>query len=57
MDGTALFLLLLELALVVAMAILSASEAALHTVRRPEVIEELATRGRRGLRAGTRNPA
>ncbi len=53
MDGTALFLLLLELALVVAMAILSASEAALHTVRRPEVIEELATRGRRGLRAGT----
>jgi putative hemolysin len=53
MDGTALFLLLLELALVVAMAILSASEAALHTVRRPEVIEELATRGRRGQRAGT----
>ncbi|HLQ04488.1 MAG TPA: hemolysin family protein [Verrucomicrobiae bacterium] len=53
MDGSALFLLLLELALVVAMAILSASEAALHTVRRPEVIEELATRGRRGLRAGT----
>ena len=53
MDGTALSLLLLELALVVMLAVLSATEAALHTVRRPEVIEELAMRGRRGQRAGT----
>jgi magnesium and cobalt exporter, CNNM family len=53
MDATALSLLLTELVLVVLLAVLSASEAALHTVRRPEVIEELATRGRRGRRAGT----
>jgi len=53
MDGTALFLLLLELALVVALAILSGSEAAIHAVRRPEVIEQLAARGRRGRRAGS----
>jgi len=53
MDGTALSLLLTELVLVVVLAVLSASEAALHTVRRPEVIEELASRGRRGRRAGT----
>ena len=53
MDGTALALLLTELGLVILLAVLSAAEAALHTVRRPEVIEELATRGRRGRRAGT----
>lgn len=53
MDATAVRLLLIELALVVLLAILSASEAALHTVRRPEVIEELAMRGRRGRRIGT----
>ncbi len=53
MDATALTLLLSELALVVLLAVLSATEAALHTVRRPEVIEELARRGRRGRRAGT----
>ena len=53
MDGTALFLLVLELVLVVALAFLSACEAALHTVRRPEVIEELALRGGRGKRSAT----
>src|SRR5712691_736029 len=53
MDGTALTLLIMELALVVLLAVLSATEAALHTVRRPEVIEELAARGRRGKRAGS----
>jgi len=53
MDATAVRLLLIELALVVLLAVLSASEAALHTVRRPEVIEELAMRGRRGRRIGT----
>ena len=51
MDGTALSLLLTELVLVAVLAILSASEAALHTIRRPGVIEELAQRG--GRRAGT----
>ena len=53
MDATAVTLLLIELVLVIVLAILSATEAALHTVRRPEVIEELATRGRRGRRAGS----
>src|SRR5258706_933133 len=53
MDGTALTLLVMEFALVVLLAVLSASEAALYTVRRPEVIEELAARGRRGRRAGS----
>ncbi|HEY6957336.1 MAG TPA: hemolysin family protein [Candidatus Limnocylindria bacterium] len=53
MDNTAATLLLIELVLVVMLAILSACEAALHTVRRPEVIEELAMRGRRGRRVGT----
>ena len=53
MDATAVTLLLVELVLVVVLAVLSATEAALHTVRRPEVIEELATRGRRGRRAGS----
>ncbi|HET7700400.1 MAG TPA: hemolysin family protein [Candidatus Limnocylindria bacterium] len=53
MDATTVGLLALEAALVLILAFLSASEAALHTVRRPDVIEELATRGRRGRRAGT----
>src|SRR6267378_4505625 len=43
----------MELFLVAVLAILSASEAALHTIRRPQLIEELAERGRRGRRAGT----
>src|SRR6185503_8694075 len=41
------------LILVIVLAVLSATEAALHTVRRPEIIEELASRGRRGRRAGS----
>lgn len=53
MDATLVQLLLLELLLVAVLAVLSASEAALHTIRRPQLIEELATRGRRGRRAGT----
>ncbi len=53
MDATAVTLLLIELALVVVLAVLSASEAALHSVRRPEMIEQLTLRGRRGRRAGT----
>ena len=50
MDGTAVLLLLFELVLVGLLAILSASEAAIHTVRRPEALEELIARGGR---AGT----
>jgi putative hemolysin len=53
MDATAVYLVILELALVAVLAVLSACEAALHTVRRPEIIEELAARGSRGRRAGT----
>ncbi len=53
MSGTNLALVVIELVLVAVLAILSASEAALHTVRRPEVIEEIARRGRRGARVGT----
>jgi len=52
-DATLVQLLLLELLLVAVLAVLSASEAALHSIRRPQLIEELATRGRRGRRAGT----
>jgi len=52
-DATLAELLLLELVLVAILAVLSASEAALHTIRRPQLIEELASRGRRGRRAGT----
>src|SRR5439155_13744608 len=52
-DPTTIWVLLLELFLVAILAILSASEAALHTIRRPQLIEELAARGRRGRRAGT----
>ena len=53
MDATLAELLLLELLLVAILAVLSASEAALHTIRRPQLIEELASRGRRGRRVGT----
>ena len=45
-------LLGIELVLVVVMAILSMSEAALHAIRRPALVEELIVRGRRGQRAG-----
>ena len=53
MDATTVEVLLLELLLVAILAALSASEAALHTIRRPHVIEDLASRGRRGRRAET----
>ena len=53
MDGTGVTLIAIELVLVALLAVLSASEAALHAVRRPDVIEDLALRGRRGRRAGT----
>jgi len=52
-DATTVEVLLLELLLVAILAALSASEAALHTIRRPHVIEDLASRGRRGRRAET----
>ncbi len=52
MDGTAWQLLLLELALVILLAVLSAGEAAINIARRPGVIDELDTRGPRGQRAG-----
>ncbi|HEY8758491.1 MAG TPA: hemolysin family protein [Candidatus Limnocylindria bacterium] len=45
-------LLGIELALVAILALLSMSEAALHAIRRPALIEELVMRGRRGQRAG-----
>ena len=51
MDAIAWQLLLLELALVVVLAVLSASEAAINIARRPGVIDELTLRGRRGQRA------
>jgi putative hemolysin len=52
MDAIAWQLLLLELALVVLLAVLSAGEAAINIVRRPGMAEELDVRGRRGKRAG-----
>jgi putative hemolysin len=52
-DATAVQLLIAELLLVAVLAVLSASETALHTIRRPQLIEELAARGHRGRRAGT----
>ena len=52
MDAIAWQLLLLELALVVLLAVLSAGEAAINIVRRPGMAEELEVRGRRGKRAG-----
>jgi CBS domain containing-hemolysin-like protein len=45
-------LLGVELVLVGLLALLSMSEAALHAVRRPALVEELVVRGRRGQRAG-----
>ncbi len=51
MDASAWQLLLLELALVVVLAVLSAGEAAINIARRPGVIDELSLRGRRGQRA------
>ena len=50
MDASAWQLLLLELALVVVLAVLSAGEAAINIARRPGVIDELSLRGRRGQR-------
>ena len=41
-----------ELVLVFILAIMSMSEAALHAIRRPQLVEELVARGRRGRRAG-----
>jgi putative hemolysin len=52
MNAAAWELLLTELALVALLAVLSASEAAINIARRPGVADELATRGRRGQRAG-----
>jgi len=45
-------LLGVELVLVILLALLSMSEAALHAIRRPALVEELVVRGRRGKRAG-----
>jgi len=52
MDPVAWQLLFLELLLVLFLAILSMSEAALHAIHRPELLEALTSRGRRGRRAG-----
>ncbi len=52
MDPVAIQLVLAELALVLLLAVLSASEAAIHAIRRPQLISELAGRGRRGRSAG-----
>jgi putative hemolysin len=45
-------LLGVEVVLVFLLAIFSMSEAALHAIRRPQLVEELLARGRRGRRAG-----
>lgn len=45
-------LLGVELVLVALLAIMSMSEAALHAIRRPQLVEELVAGGRRGARAG-----
>ena len=45
-------LLVVELVLVFVLAIMSMSEAALHAIRRPQLVEELVAGGRRGVRAG-----
>ncbi|HET8569632.1 MAG TPA: hemolysin family protein [Candidatus Limnocylindria bacterium] len=52
MDPVAVQLLAVELILVLLLAVLTAAEAAIHAVRRPQLIEQLAGRGRRGRRAG-----
>ena len=41
-----------ELVLVFILSLMSMSEAAIHAIRRPQIVEELVTRGRRGRRAG-----
>ena len=48
MDSLLARLLLIELALVLLLALLSAGETALHALRRPHLLEDLAERGRRG---------
>ncbi|MFN2519757.1 MAG: hemolysin family protein [Candidatus Limnocylindria bacterium] len=53
MSGADFQFLSLELLLVAILAVLAASESALHAIRRPHLIEQLAERGRRGRRAGT----
>jgi len=45
-------LLVVELVLVFVLAIMSMCEAALHAIRRPQLVEELVAGGRRGVRAG-----
>ncbi len=45
-------LLGVELVLVALLAVMSMSEAALHAIRRPQLVEELVAGGRRGVRAG-----
>lgn len=50
MDGWSL--LAVELLLVVVLSALSLAEASLHAIRRPQMVEELLARGRRGRRAG-----
>jgi len=52
MDPIAVELVLGELALVILLAVLSASEAAIHALRRPQLLNELTRRGRRGRSAG-----
>ena len=52
MDPIAIQLLLGELALVILLAVLSASEAAIHALRRPQLLNEITGRGRRGRSAG-----
>ena len=52
MDPVAWRLLFLELVLVLFLAILSMSEAALHAIHRPELLEALTSHGRQGRRAG-----
>ncbi len=52
MDPVAWQLLIVELVLVALLALLSASESAIHAIRRPHLIAELAGRGERGRRAG-----
>jgi putative hemolysin len=48
MDDVLTRLLLAEVVLVVFLGVLSASETAIHAVRRPHLLEELEERGRRG---------
>ena len=54
MDPVAWQLLFLELLLVLFLALLSMSEAALHAIHRPELLEALTARGRRAGRMGER---